>query len=466
MKKLISIILICVIVIWLCACSDSDGNAQETTQAPPVLQAGYSKQSIMPEGPVGLGGYANADTRKSTGFLDYVYVSCIAFQEGNDTVLFMTADMCGGTSKVVNTLRSIVSTTTGVPTANIMFSSSHSHTAPSVGADKDYTPIFYDAVTAAATEAIADLAPATLHAANIQTEGMNFVRHYIQEDGTYSSANMGNLDLLTVKGHAREADPEMVVILAKREGDKKDIMLMNWQAHPCFDGSSDSTMIHADYIGTARAAIEQAGMHFSFIQGGGGDVVTDSRIISLSHKLDRTQYGQKLAQYALDALPTMEQVNGNGIQVSQVKLECPCVQPDTARLSAAQQVTAMISKDRNAAKSLAKQLGFFSISEARGIVNSAGNPATDKMELTSICVAGVGFATAPWEMFSDTGIYIKDNSPYKYTVVCSITNGYKSYIPISAAFDYPGYERSVAYFGKGAAEAAADQLVSMLKSFE
>ena len=466
MKKLFSVILILATILGLCACGGSGSTENPTDAQPAGLQAGYSKQSIMPEGPVGLGGYANADTRKSTGFIDYVYVSCIAFREGEDTVLLFTADMCGGTTKVIKTLRNMVSASTGVPENNIMFSSSHSHTSPSVGADEDYTPIFYNAVVAAGTEAIADLAPATLHAANVQTEGMNFVRHYIQEDGTYSSANMGNLDLTTVKDHAREADPEMVVILAKREGDKKDIMLMNWQAHPCFDGGSDSTLIHADYIGTARAAVEQAGMHFSFIQGGGGDVVTDSRIPTRKHGLDRTQYGQKLAQYAIDAIPTMEQLTGDGIQIRQSMTECPCVQPDTERLAAAQQVTALIGKNSAAAKTLAKQLGFFSTSEARGVVGSMGNPVTDKMELNSICIAGVGFATAPWEMFSDTCIYIKDHSPFKYTVVCSITNGYRSYIPTSAAFDYPGYERSVAYFGKGAAEIAADELVRMLKEMQ
>ena len=76
---------------------------------------------------------------------------------------------------------------------------------------------------------------------------------------------------------------------------------------------------------------------------------------------------------------------------------------------------------------------------------------------------GSGFVAASYEMFSNSGMYIKDNSPFEFTVISTVTNGYNNYFPTKEAFAYGCYESYTARFASGVAEDIADEFVNMLK---
>ena len=84
MKKIISILLIIVLVLGLCACGNS-GKDEGTS-----LEVGYAKERIMPDQPVPLGGYGKSDRRITDNFLDYLYATCIAFKWGDEVILWFT----------------------------------------------------------------------------------------------------------------------------------------------------------------------------------------------------------------------------------------------------------------------------------------------------------------------------------------------------------------------------------------
>lgn len=457
MKRIVTVLLVLAIILGLCACGGGAAKKEG-------LHAGYSRQSIMPDGPVGLGGYSNSDTRRSTGFLDYVYCTCVAFSSGEDTLLMFMFDTCGfGMTKE---LRALVSKETGVPENHITTSASHTHAGPVVDDSPAYQELVFNQAVTAAKEALADLAPATMYGANIQTENMNYIRHYKQADGSITSANLGNIDRATLEGHAREPDPELVMIRAEREGDKEDIVIMNFAAHPCFTGGSSNTVISADYIGSFRDSFEkETGMKFAFFQGGAGDGVTSSVIKEIDNGYDWQEYGAALTKYAVDALPTMEKVEDQTIKISQNMFTYAANHYGEDQLDDAKRVMEYYTTNRDAAAELAAQLGFYSINHAKGIVRAYNNPETLTAELDAFSIGGIAFVTAPGEVFAQTAMYVKDNSPFEYTVFCELTNGGLSYMPIKEAYDYPSYEGFVAKFGQGFAEAFSEELVTMLKSF-
>ena len=467
MKKLTTILLLFALTLSLCACGGSGASGKEKQ-----LLVGYSRQSIMPVGSVGLGGYSNAEKRMSDGCLDYIYTTCIAFTYGDETILLFTEDLIGKGQKMTAKTREAIAEATGIPGDHIMASGTHTHSAPDTNISKNdrYKEEFISASVIAAQEALEDRAPATIAAANIQTEGLNFTRHYLESDGSITSSNLGNINYDKVVDHAGTPDNEMVLVKFDRGEDKQAVMLMNWAAHPCTseDGSSTGTTISADYIGTTRDSFEQqTGMLFAFFQGGGGNMVTDSRIAGKTNDLDRKGYGAALAKVAVDALPDMEEVPCDGIAIAQVNMEYAYNHEDEERLADAQRVMDLFKKSNATdATALAKELGFINKSHAQGIVNRASKPESGVMELDAFRIGEVGFATAPWEMFSDTSIAIKDNSPYQYTMVLSIANGRSSYMATKEAFEYVCYESLNSNFAPGAAEAAAEKLVEMLKSFQ
>lgn len=100
----------------------------------------------------------------------------------------------------------------------------------------------------------------------------------------------------------------MVLIKMDREGDKKDIMLMNFQAHPCYGGNISYNDLSTDFIGATRDVFEKStDMHFIYFAGSTGNQTTNSWISSEEgpHNRDMELYGIALAQYAIDAIPQM-----------------------------------------------------------------------------------------------------------------------------------------------------------------
>lgn len=471
MKRIITLLLVLTMTLGLCACQG--GNTEETNATAEGLQVGYNRQSITPKGEgVPMAGFANDLDRISAGFIDYIYTTCIAFTEGDNTVLLFTDDLMGMGASAAKKFGQKVSEATGVPAENIIFCDTHTHYSPSIitktPAAQAYYDFFADTAVTAAQQALADRAPTTLYAAKVQTEGMNFTRHYLQSDGKITSSNTGNLEADKVIEHAKQADPEMVLIKMDRADEsKKDIVLMNFQAHPTSRGGADSTAISADYIGTARTAFEeQTGMEFAFFQGASGDLVTDSRLTP--NNLDCEAYGAKLAEYAVNALDSMQKMEQTGVQSSRYQLNFACNHFGEEKMEDAKKVYEIYEQTKNnaAATTLAQQLGMTNWYEARGIVNCEGNPDAADMELNALCIGGIAFVSVPWEMFTETGKYLKANSPYEFTVVLGLANGKTNYVPTQEAFEYGCYESYSAYYGVGAAEAAAEQLLTMLKSFQ
>ena len=70
-------------------------------QTPSSLQAGFAKVNITPDFSVGIGGYSNAETRRSERVEAPIYATCIALADGGETVLLYTIGYrpvrdCGG----------------------------------------------------------------------------------------------------------------------------------------------------------------------------------------------------------------------------------------------------------------------------------------------------------------------------------------------------------------------------------
>ena len=464
MKRIVSLLLAIVLVLGLCACGES-GNSEATT-----LEVGYAKAKIMPDQAVPLGGYGKTERRLTTNFLDYLYATCIAFRWGDEIILWYTQDLIS--SKWVSEARAAITNATGITGDRIMVCATHTHSGPDqnsshagIGA---YKAIYTKAMADAAVAAIADLAPGKLYAGST-TADLNFIRHYQLSDGTYGGDNFGDFSKGIV-GHAAENDPEMQLLKVEREGDKQDILVMNWQAHPCKTGGGTKTDISADFISGVRDAFEaQTDYLFAYFTGAAGNHNTSSRIEGEAKDLDKDQFGQELYTIAMAAIDSLQPVVGEGIKFNQIQYEADVNHDDEHMALQARQV--LDEWDRNggdtaAAAKFARTLGLSSVYHASAIVNRPNRPKRANMEITAANIAGFAFVTAPIEMFAATGMYIKENSPYETTFVCSCANGAQSYIPTADAYDYGCYESYTSYFAKGTAELLQVKYVEMLEGLK
>ena len=462
MKKFLVLFLVVTLILSLCACGKSDESGEAQTDA---LQVGWGRENITPEFSVGLGGFSDSETRRSKGFLDYIYITCLAFTEAEQTILLFTFDNCAAGQAVVNKMRDSVTDATGIAGDHIYVLATHTHSAPSITNDEagiQYQDLLYSSAVKAAQNALADRSAATTYSTTTKIEGMNFVRHYVMEDGTYVGANAGTYDTSKFTAHATETDPQMVLIKFDRADEaKQDILLVNWQAHPASATENGYNSISADFPGPLRTKVEkETNLLCAYFTGASGNQTPDSLIKSERHYLSVKQYGEKLADHAIAALQGLVPAQGSGIKTSQFIFDAEIDHSWDNMLDQANEVyDVWKSEGKEAGDFLGAKYNFTSVYQARAIKARASMEQMQPLELNAFSIDGIGFTTGTYEMFSDAGLYIKANSPFEITVVCTGNSGY---IPSAAAYDYRSYESDTGYFAKGTAEKLAEKYVELL----
>lgn len=430
-----------------------------------AFRVGFAKQNITPDYIVHLTGYGDDETRRSQGVVDDIYLTCIAVTDGDDTILMYTSDLLAFAAPLTDLARSLVTSATGIPGDHMFFSATHSHSAPlPFGDEQEETIRFREelltAAVSAAQAALADRAPAAMLSTVKEVFGLNFIRHYELEDGTYAGSNFGNWNLKLTGRHAAATDPRMVLIKFAREG-KQDIVLMNWQAHNDNVKGVGYNLISSSYVGRVRAKFERdTGMHFAFFMGASGNQNANSRYQPEHHGLDWIAYGERIAQHAIDVLPMLTPVTGSGIQTKRVMFEYEVDHSWDHMLEQANEVFRVWKAEGlKAGNALAKSYGFTSSYQSRDIRHRATMPATDFLELNAFRIGDMGFVTSTNEVFSTVGIHVRANSPFDTTFILTGNHGY---LPCAAAYDYRSYEADTSMCAKGTAEKVADELVRML----
>lgn len=464
MKKILSIVLVLVMVLGLCACAGGQGASKSG------LQIGYAKEKIMPETSVPLGGYGETSQRMSQNFLDYLYSTCIAATEGEETVLIYTVDLLLPPVAWVNEAREKITAEYGIPGDHVSVSFTHTHSGPDIYSSEpsiqQYKTKWIEAMVKAAGDALNDRAPAELYGVKTETEGLSFIRHYLLKNGSVGGDAHLDFSATDIVDHQAEVDPEMLLVKAEREGDKADVLIMNWAAHPCFTGSATSPNISADFIGSTRDVIEkETGMLFAYFTAAAGNVNGTSRIEGEDKNLDYKEMGQAVADVAIAALPNMQKLEGSGVRAYQVKEEYAYNHDDEELYSEAKKVMSMWETQGLAvARAYAQSHGMTSTHHARAITERVTRGASGKMELNAMRIGGFALVAAPYEMFAATGSYIKENSPFEMTMVFSCSNQYGAYVPTQEAYDYTCYESVTSLYTAGTAEASSAKLVEMLKT--
>ena len=460
MKRYIALLLSVILVLGLCACGSS-GSEEDVTG----LKVGYHKINITPSYTVSLGGYGDEDIRTSDqgNLVAPIFATCIAVNSGDDTILIYTIDNLSAPLNFQMDFRANVSIATGIPNENIFFGATHSHSCPVMYGQypKDLTQW----LITAGQKAVADLAPATMSACKPTFEGMTFVRHYQNDDGTYVGSNFGHWGNL-VK-HAAEPDSTGVLVKFDREGDKKDVLMVNWQAHADRGNELGRYNIAPSWVGPLRDKLEElTGTQVAYFTGASGNLNADSKIASEAHNLDWFNYGEKLGELFAGSMDELQPVDGTAIKTARQTLEVSVNHQWDHLLSQANEVYQLweTTKDATAANNLARTYDISSRHHASTIRYLVSKGMTDNLELNTFSIGNLGFITGTYEMFCGSGMYIKENSPFDTTFIIT---GNNYYIPTRDAYEtYRCYESDTSHYAVGTAEIAQDAFVEMLKGLK
>ena len=267
---------------------------------PTEFYAGYSRVDISPEKfPV------PNDNGNATSVLNPLYATVVAVSDGESNALFITLDTIFVNGEVLERTLSVVKKYK-IPEENVFINCTHDHS--SVRYNQDTSEVRYwiakyaRSIDTAVKEALADLSPTTAEIGRAQTDHLAFVRRYIMKDGSFTGIHMPTNSSPVAK-HETEADPELQAIRFCRE-DKKDIVMVNWQAHAAhavgiFDGT-----INADFIHFFREGVEEKyDVLFAYYQGAAGNINLSSKIYGDKNFVS---VGKKLVDVLGEALENAE----------------------------------------------------------------------------------------------------------------------------------------------------------------
>ena len=514
MRRYIALLLAALMLTTLLGCSEAQPEGTEATGTEPVqttapqattgetlaetentyglpmdgtipavegFQVGYGRVDITPNEPMPISGLGRTSFRMSTSVHDTLYATCIAVtDEEGETVLMFTIDIQHSHSHTFDTTRAIIQEKTGIPKDHIFITATHTHSGPDQADSssekvlryRDYLAVI---TTQAAYAAIADRKPATVSYGNVDTEGMNFVKHYRSKnaDGTwnYFGDNHGTARIDETTEHSSEAYNTMhVVEFQRKEG--KNIVLVNWRAHPHLFTSASSYKLSADFVGSFRTSMEDLyDCHFAYYQGAAGNVNTNSRLEDENKVIskDYGQYGYEMAKYCLQALENMTPAKGTDIKTLQINQELERNHEDEDLISIAIMVRAIWSNGGTFAESMVPAAGYpiYSPYHAGDIINRPKLKDNIISEINAFSIGEeIAVFTAPHELFDMISKYVEENSPYAFTMNYCYTNGANGYIPSAEAWEFGCYEADTSKVVRGTAEMYQELFLDMLNDLK
>ncbi len=468
MKKLFCFLLAMLMLLSLCACGDT----QSQEEAPAGLQVGFSREEVMPKGTPELEGTSAG--RIMTEVLGTLTVTCVAVKgENGELVLMYTMDRINSGEAWTAPVRTAISQATGVAEDHIMMAATHTHSAPKFsGWDGavQYKAEFQAAMVRVGKDALTDLSSAEPYIGSVETEGLVFVRQYKLKDGTVTSSGVAAGSSL-IEGHAAESDRELQIVRFDRGEEKKDVILMSFNAHPTFHGGVGETSMSADYPGAAREYIESKGDYLvACFTGDAGNQAPNTKFAPEipTQAKDFREHGQRLGDYLLAELPKLTRAEGTDVKITGTQYQAKSNKEMLDLLpQAAEVISVYRAQGREAANELAAKYGIYQYLGASAILDRAEMPEINEAWLNVMSIGDdLSFAFAPYEMFSENGSKLRADTPYDMTFVISCCNGAEGYLPSKAACEYGCYEYYVTKFAVGTAEAFIEEYLSMLTTMK
>ena len=446
------------------------------------LFAGYSRQAVIPKEPIPLSGYGNESKRFHKENTEPICITTVALSDENDsTVLMIGMDVAVAYGLVIEPAIRQITKLTGIPADRIYMAGTHTHSGPAIGYDipcmNNYVQQLVDAAIATAQDALADRTEAKIYTGSLETENLNFIKHYKVRDMTTGELSVigdqyGTSQNKILIDHTTQVDPTLHMVKLVREG-KKDIVIANFRAHPHFTGGYTAYNLSSDFIGAFRMAIElMADCHAIYFQGACGNINSSTRLHAERRYTTCRSHGTALAAAALECLARcMTQVTPAPITTKQVKVYGEIKTVDKTMEDAARMVDEhwMKTFDRERCVELGEPYGIHSPYHAGALLaNLQRTKEEHGWMILNAAVLGeeLAFVTFPGEMFDSISVRAEDNSPFNTTLMLCYCHHHIGYLPSAAAYKYGSYEVDITRFAPGTGEMVADTYVEMLKELK
>jgi len=448
------------------------------------LLAGVSQVNITP--PVGYPHYRDF----GTAVHDSLYVKAIVFRQGETAWAIAVCDLLWIERKLSSEVRMAVAEKTGIPFDHILITATHTHTGPAYhsnifelnnhlrkfeGTEQEaisrdqYPEKLVQNISEALVKAYESAVPAIVRPYEDTLINLSFNRRYVMQDGKVrTNPGRGNREIVKPAG---PVDPVLNILRVERL-DNQSLMavISNFAVHSDTFGG---TQFSADYPGVLAARLKETlGGNFVsiFLMGASGDINhIDVRPNGI--KLTTDVIGTRLADKVVQQFR-----KNSGALLPSLGARSEFVY---APLQAYSEEELQWAKDPDAPAKYG-ETGLFKLRRPMKIRSLERIRATEAVPPTidtepwvlpvevqvfklSEQVAVVGL---PGEIFAELGLQIKQQSPFKTTLVVELTNSHIAYVPTQKAFPQGGYETLNSRLAPGGGERMVQSALQQLQKLK
>ena len=452
----------------------------ELSAAP--LKAGAAAADITPkEFPMNMPGGFNANL--ATTAHDPLNARALVLDDGKTQVVWVVIDNLGVPKKVVAEAKELAAKATGIPVEHMLVSGTHTHSGvnpadePSAADAKAvaYRQVMLEGISQAIIRAHASLRPAAVGAAARPLTHEVFNRRWYLKPGKMPPNPFGEYDQVKMNPGtspdvldrpAGPTDPDISVLSVVDAKRKPLALFANYSLH--YVGGTPAGQVSADYYGEfARLMPSRLGAGEGFVaamsNGTSGDI---NNVPFLVGRPPRAPFEQirivagEAADVAWQAVRDIPKHQNNvvlGVRQRLVTLKYR--KPTKEQLLYAQAILAI--KDKEAIARLPRLAQDY----AARTLSAANRPEeTVDVILQTIGIGDVVLCAVPFETFAETGLELKQKSPFGRTIVIGIANGKHGYLPTPRHHELGGYETWLGtnQVQKDASEIVVRNLVEMM----
>jgi hypothetical protein len=419
--------------------------------AKPGFRAGAAASNITP--PLGepiVGGW----TPTPAGHVhDELHARCLALDDGTTRLVFVTCDNVGIPREVFDEARRLVEKETGLPGANLLLSSTHTHSATSARGDQlqgEYAKFLVRRIADGVRRAIRNLEPARIGRGSVQAPEHLFNRRYFLKPGTPIPDPFGGEDRVlmnpgvgnaAVERPAGPTDPELSFIFVRAREGRPIALLANYSLHyvggvPADHVSADYFALFARRIGELLGAEKAEPPFVGILTNGTSGDVNNIDVLGKPERLPPYEKMKRVADSAAEKVHAA--VSGLALQ-------------DGATLGA--RMKELVLKNRRPSPELvarckevlarpadAKPRHVREATYARRALALADAPEEVSVPIQAFRIADLGVAAIPFEVFTDIGLEIKKRTPFAKSFTISLANGSYGYLPTPEHHALGGYE--------------------------
>ncbi|MCA9021069.1 MAG: neutral/alkaline non-lysosomal ceramidase N-terminal domain-containing protein [Planctomycetaceae bacterium] len=427
--------------------------AREAQAETAGLQAGAAAVDITPPPGTSLDGVISKNGTV-TGVHDRIYSRALVLSDGNTRIAICVNDLCMVERSYFDRAKQIVFEKTGLPVDRILMTSTHTHAAPRVpygrASEKDdaYYEQLLEQMASAIIQAEQNLAPAQIAWGSFDAGKYAACRRFLAEKGSVSLNPFGvaGEQIKSVSGRsnsiiqpAAPIDPQCSILSVQHRDGTPLAVLGNMSIHYC--GGYQKGQISADYFGayarhlakkltTDKAHPPFVGMLSNGTSGNVGAVMKqDQKKYAAFEWIEES--GKQFAEQSLKVIDQLNYQSNLNLEMVEQELELRIRRPDAARLKWAREILDHPEQ---------KTVHGWSKIYANEAVELSKYPATEKIKIQAIRIGDLGIVGLPCEVFTETGLAIKDQSPFAATFSMELANGSSGYLPTPEQHALGGYE--------------------------